>query len=608
MHFHYVTHIKVKLIDCIETFLNAPLPARLAISTASDAALSLAGVWIKECWEAHPKCKATTPSSNGPTRLLDLGSPRKPLSKVRLVLVNQAQRSVPYVALSYCWGPPPGSAFKLTTTTLNSLSQGIMVSQFPRTIQDAIHICRKFGFQYLWVDSVCIMQDDPKAWRYESEKMGSIYQGSAISIAALYAEDNSGGCFAKREPLKNISLHFPPRATHILSSHIMNDGHQEEIQFSKFWIRSRQKYTYPDQLDGGSLRTRGWAFQELLLAPRTLYFGSHGIYWECRQARRNDLFPRGVPEMSSENWDSPLGIGRHFKKLLFKLGVLDSSISHELRRRWFNAAWQEIVKYYSGLKLTYSTDKLAAIAGIVEFVKAAHRTLARGVVNYSAGVWAFDFSEQLLWYLPKQKIEDETEKVSRRQITSIALSFSWAYADVQVEYPPASPQYLSTVAHDVLHGPDLLTRVTQTGSNLEESSHKRSEACLVGYYLQVCGPVSRVYPKRFVDARYRQTKYLNDNSVYMISLDFKEDAEAIFDEILFLSFIRWSTVVIRDPEKRLEPDEFRELRGLLLVPVSVEGRKSTFRRIGYFVEGLSEGHLANKLFEDEGPDETLTIV
>jgi hypothetical protein len=67
-------------------------------------------------------------------------------------------------------------------------------------------------------------------------------------------------------------------------------------------------------------------------------------------------------------------------------------------------------------------------------------------------------------------------------------------------------------------------------------------------------------------------------------------------------------VVITDPEKRLEPDEFWELRGLLLVPVVVEGRKNPFRRIGYFVEGLSEGHLANKLFEDEGPDETLTIV
>ncbi|PMD32836.1 HET-domain-containing protein, partial [Hyaloscypha variabilis F] len=242
-----------------------------------------------------------------------------------------------YVALSYCWGPPPGSAFKLTATTVDSLSQGIMVSQLPRTIQDAIHICRKFGFQYLWVDSVCIMQDDPKAWRYESEKMGSIYQGSAISIAALHAEDNNGGCFAKREPLKNISLHFPPRSTHILSSHVMSDG---------------------------------WAFQELLLAPRTLYFGSHGIYWDCRQARRNDLFPRGVPEMSSEEWNSPIGI----------------------------RPWQEIVKYYSRLKLTYSTDKLVAIAGIVELVKAANRTLACAVVNYSAGIWAYDFPEQLLWY------------------------------------------------------------------------------------------------------------------------------------------------------------------------------------------------------------------
>ena len=66
--------------------------------------------------------------------------------------------------------------------------------------------------------------------------------------------------------------------------------------------------------------------------------------------------------------------------------------------------------------------------------------------------------------------------------------------------------------------------------------------------------------------------------------------------------------MITDPEKRLEPDETRELRGLLLVPVSVEGRKNTFRRIGYFVEGLSEGHLADKFFEGERPDETLTIV
>jgi hypothetical protein len=452
------------------------------------------------------------------------------------------------------------------------------------------------------------MQDNPSAWENESEKMGSIYQGSAISIAALHAEDNNGGCFAKRDPLKNISLHFPPRQTDTLSSHIMNDGNQKRVQCSKFWIRSRQKYTYPDQLDGGSLRTRGWAFQELLLAPRTLCFGSHGIYWECRQIRRNDLFPRGVPEMGSEEWDSPIGIGRHFKKLLFKLGVLDPSVNYDLRRRWFNAAWQEIVKYYSKLKLTYSTDKLVAIAGIVELVKAAHRTLARGVVNYSAGVWSYDFPEQLLWYLPKQEMEDETEHRSPRHMQSIAPSFSWACVDGQVEYPPASPHHLSTVAHDVLLGPDRLIRVTQTGSNFDESNHKRSEKCLVGYYLQVCGPVSRVCPKRFVDARYRKTKYLKDNSVHMISLDRKEDAEAIFDEILFLSFIRWSTVAITDPENRLEPDEFRELQGLLLVPVAVEGRKTTFRRIGYFVEGLREGHLAQKLFEDEGPDETLTIV
>jgi hypothetical protein len=123
--------------------------------------------------------------------------------------------------------------------------------------------------------------------------------------------------------------------------------------------------------------------------------------------------------MSLEEWVSTIDIRRHFKKLLFKLEVLDPAINHDLRRRWFNAAWQETVKYYSGLKLTYSTDKLVAIAGIVELVKAAHISLGRRFIGYSAGVWAYDFPEQLLWYLPKQEIKYETENVSRRHIRSI---------------------------------------------------------------------------------------------------------------------------------------------------------------------------------------------
>ncbi len=278
-------HLKVELIVCVETFLNAPLPARLTISTASDAALSLASVWIKECWEAQPECKATTPSSNGSTQLLDLDSPRTPLYKVRLALVNQTQRSVPYVALSYCWGPPPGSTFKLTTIILDLLSQGIMVSQFPRAIQDAIHIAGSLNsniFRFiLFVSCKTILEHGGT-----SQKRWVVY----AKVQLLCMVDNSGGCFAKTGPAEEHLTAFPATSN---------------------------KHT----------------------------------------------------------------------------------------------------------------------------------------------------------------------------------SFSWAYAGGQVEYPPTSPQYLLIVAHDVLHGPDLLTRVTQTGSNLEESNHKRSETCLVGYYLQVCGPVSRVYPK-----------------------------------------------------------------------------------------------------------------
>ncbi len=103
-----------------------------------------------------------------------------------------------YTALSHCWG-----ALKPLTTTGSSLEQrkqGIEWSSLPKTFRDAIHVTHSLGIKYLWIDSLCIVQDDSVDWEVESAKMASIYSQSFITIAATAAVNGSEGCYMERNP------------------------------------------------------------------------------------------------------------------------------------------------------------------------------------------------------------------------------------------------------------------------------------------------------------------------------------------------------------------------------------------------------------------------
>jgi hypothetical protein len=98
-----------------------------------------------------------------------------------------------YVTLSHCWGEK-----HIVTTTKESLTrrkEGIEVSLLPKTFSDAILITRKLRFRYLWIDSLCIIQDDEADWQLESKKMAKIYENSALTISASAAHDAEYGCF-----------------------------------------------------------------------------------------------------------------------------------------------------------------------------------------------------------------------------------------------------------------------------------------------------------------------------------------------------------------------------------------------------------------------------
>ena len=104
-----------------------------------------------------------------------------------------------YVALSHCWGIT--NTAKLKNGTLRTMTCGIDWSKLPKTFQDAIYVTRRLGFRYLWIDSLCIIQDSPEDWSKESGTMHAVYANCVLTIAASWGKDSGTGLFIERKPL-----------------------------------------------------------------------------------------------------------------------------------------------------------------------------------------------------------------------------------------------------------------------------------------------------------------------------------------------------------------------------------------------------------------------
>jgi hypothetical protein len=113
--------------------------------------------WLRECEQNHPSCPGKPVSS--PRRLIDLGVPEPPNAVRKIRLVQDLDKPVKYIALSHCWGAY--RAFLTTKDTLEQKMQSITWNEFPKTFRDAIKVARKLHIRYLWIDSLCILQDDP---------------------------------------------------------------------------------------------------------------------------------------------------------------------------------------------------------------------------------------------------------------------------------------------------------------------------------------------------------------------------------------------------------------------------------------------------------------
>ncbi|KAL8721178.1 MAG: hypothetical protein Q9181_007763 [Wetmoreana brouardii] len=355
--------------------------------------------WINDCLENHEACHEKQ-LAYCPTRLLDLDQYN---SSGDIVLVETDADQLPYTTLSHCWGHPSNGPMTTALETFPHRLDRIKFDDLPQTFKDAVNTTRSLGIPYLWIDSLCIIQDSPEDWAEEASKMANVYAGALCTLSALSSKDSTGGFFRTTE-----------KHTDFVFRYDLELGDQRVRVFPcepNSWSLS------------GPLMKRAWTLQERELSNRILHFSRDDLLWECKTMKGS----LDMPYLPYRAYDSDPA-----NRLLYdnaRKSIDPKDPSFEFRKCWFNT-----VEDYTQRKITYGKDKLIAISGL------AHRYHRDGRGHYAAGLWQADMPSALLWrvyqYPPNltQAVNASPRLPPRRPETYRAPSWSWASVDGHVTY------------------------------------------------------------------------------------------------------------------------------------------------------------------------------
>ena len=171
-----------------------------------------------------------------------------------------------YIALSHRWGESMSETLK---DNIDSRKNSINHADLPTNFQDAIEVTRQLGIRYLWIDSLCIIQDDPEDWRRESRLMGDVFNSAYCTISVRVT--SGPGFLTNHYDRKCVRLPYRKHSSLYICEQIDD--------FSK-------------DVEDAALSNRGWVFQERVLSRRTLYFTDHQVYWECGVCIRCETLTR----------------------------------------------------------------------------------------------------------------------------------------------------------------------------------------------------------------------------------------------------------------------------------------------------------------------------
>ncbi|PMD58888.1 HET-domain-containing protein [Hyaloscypha bicolor E] len=323
-------------------------------TTTFDSKLLAIQSWMFDCesQNGHSKCR---PVPFAPLRLLTVGLDGKPL---RLVERDTTTIRTDYAALSYCWG----NSLQLRTTkgTLTIFSKEVPSKLIPRTFADAIHIARALRIPYIWIDALCIVQDDEQEWQSEATHMSEIYRGSQLTITATESVDSLQGCFPPEKPgLHSAGLFFRTRPNGL-------DDRSSLVRIYRNDIRD-------SVVEDSVISTRGWTLQEQLLSPRLVFCMQPDMHWKCQCNYQTQSGLSFEPRMAPDR------------------GGLFLDLNHRLDDLWYRSSWRRIIEGYSLREFTFSQDRVPAIAGMTRYFASTLEDVP------ILGLWVRSFARDLAW-------------------------------------------------------------------------------------------------------------------------------------------------------------------------------------------------------------------
>ena len=162
-----------------------------------------------------------------------------------------------YMALSHRWGEGD-EQFRTDKSNFETRCKEINFHELPKTFQDAVTVTRKLGVEYLWIDTLCIIQDDDDDRRRECSRMEQVFASAYCTLAATSAQDCSQGLFREDN---DVSL-------------------GPENGYKSLCIREVDE-DFSRDVEQAELNQRGWVFQERALSRRIIHFTAAQTYWEC---------------------------------------------------------------------------------------------------------------------------------------------------------------------------------------------------------------------------------------------------------------------------------------------------------------------------------------
>ncbi|KAI9696148.1 MAG: hypothetical protein M1820_008289 [Bogoriella megaspora] len=297
-----------------------------------------------------------------PTRLLEL-APGDSHPKVKIMNTAQMKMGhVPYVTLSHCWGST--LIARLVRSLVEEYSLNIPWASLPQKLQAAIITVLKLELQYLWIDALCIIQDDNDDWTYEAARMAEVYSNSYLNIAADASRDSTGGLFRQRDP-KPLRSFIVPQKEGVVDS-------RRFVFYTDKWELS---------VNRSPLARRAWTVQEKYLARRVLHFAEEEVHWECMELFTAECLPllfNSVPENNS----------------IVRKSLPHANLPPRQRTQAIYRIWYQLVSSYASGALTVTSDRPIAIAGLARIF--CH-LLELPESDYLCGMWRPRLQHDLMW-------------------------------------------------------------------------------------------------------------------------------------------------------------------------------------------------------------------